>query len=265
MSMLLVPRSTTLVSDPVRRSRWKCSDRSWMWRNTCPTVAAPHPARPFRTGRCANCRTARRRSAPWRSPRPARRRRANGGGVGGHAVDHRLVGERHQQDRGLAGEDQQHGGDDARLQLGLALRPQHRQEAPQRREAGVRLGCSLFCCVRHRAQGRSGVGDSNRCGETLEPRGKLVVHPTQQKEYQNGSGYFVIAILGCADGGSSCTPVATLRPAMRPPAQCSAATGRRWRENIISISRPGRALPRHRHALRRGGTRAAPSRPARRG
>ena len=36
MSMLLVPRSTTLVSAPVRRSRWKRSDRSWMWRNTLP-------------------------------------------------------------------------------------------------------------------------------------------------------------------------------------------------------------------------------------
>ena len=34
MSMLLVPRSTILVSAPVRRSRWKRSDRAWMWRNT---------------------------------------------------------------------------------------------------------------------------------------------------------------------------------------------------------------------------------------
>ena len=25
-----------------------------------------------------------------------------------------------------------------------------------------------------------------------------------------GPGYFVIAIMGCADGGSACTPVATL-------------------------------------------------------
>ena len=33
--MLLVPRSTILVSDPVRRSRWKRSDRSWTWRKTC--------------------------------------------------------------------------------------------------------------------------------------------------------------------------------------------------------------------------------------
>ena len=26
-----------------------------------------------------------------------------------------------------------------------------------------------------------------------------------------GASYFVIAILGCADGGSTCTPVATLQ------------------------------------------------------
>src|SRR6476469_2102866 len=32
MSMLLVPRSTILVTAPVRRSRWKRSDRSWRWR-----------------------------------------------------------------------------------------------------------------------------------------------------------------------------------------------------------------------------------------
>jgi hypothetical protein len=39
-----------------------------------------------------------------------------------------------------------------------------------------------------------------------------------------GPGYFVIAILGCADGGSSCTPVATLQTRYESSAQCSAAT-----------------------------------------
>ena len=39
-----------------------------------------------------------------------------------------------------------------------------------------------------------------------------------------GPGYFVIAILGCADGGSSCTPVATLQTRYETQAQCSAAT-----------------------------------------
>ena len=39
-----------------------------------------------------------------------------------------------------------------------------------------------------------------------------------------GPGYFVIAILGCADGGTACTPVATLQTRYESEAQCSAAT-----------------------------------------
>lgn len=39
-----------------------------------------------------------------------------------------------------------------------------------------------------------------------------------------GPGYFVIAILGCADGGSNCTPVATLQTQYSSQAECSAAT-----------------------------------------
>jgi hypothetical protein len=39
-----------------------------------------------------------------------------------------------------------------------------------------------------------------------------------------GPGYFVIAILGCADGGSACTPVATLQTRYETQAECSAAT-----------------------------------------
>ena len=39
-----------------------------------------------------------------------------------------------------------------------------------------------------------------------------------------GPGYFVIAILGCADGGSSCTQVTTLQTQYSSEAQCSAAT-----------------------------------------
>lgn len=39
-----------------------------------------------------------------------------------------------------------------------------------------------------------------------------------------GPGYFVIAILGCADGGSGCTPVATLQTRYASEAECSAAT-----------------------------------------
>ena len=39
-----------------------------------------------------------------------------------------------------------------------------------------------------------------------------------------GPGYFVIAILGCADGGSSCTQVATLQTRYSTIAECSEAT-----------------------------------------
>lgn len=39
-----------------------------------------------------------------------------------------------------------------------------------------------------------------------------------------GPGYFVIAILGCADGGAACTPVATLPARYETQAQCDAAT-----------------------------------------
>ena len=46
-----------------------------------------------------------------------------------------------------------------------------------------------------------------------------------------GPGYFVIAILGCADGGSACTPVATLQTHYATEAQCTAATGAALLEN----------------------------------
>lgn len=39
-----------------------------------------------------------------------------------------------------------------------------------------------------------------------------------------GPAYFVIAIMGCADGGSACTPVATLSTQYETARQCSAAT-----------------------------------------
>jgi hypothetical protein len=39
-----------------------------------------------------------------------------------------------------------------------------------------------------------------------------------------GPGYFVIAILGCADGGTACTPVATLQSRYASEADCNAAT-----------------------------------------
>lgn len=46
-----------------------------------------------------------------------------------------------------------------------------------------------------------------------------------------GPGYFVIAILGCADGGSACTQVATLQTRYENVSQCSAATAAALQEN----------------------------------
>ena len=39
-----------------------------------------------------------------------------------------------------------------------------------------------------------------------------------------GPGYFIIAIMGCADGGGACTPVTTLQTRYATESQCSAAT-----------------------------------------
>ena len=38
-----------------------------------------------------------------------------------------------------------------------------------------------------------------------------------------GAGYFIIAILGCADGSANCTPVATAPVRYETQAQCAAA------------------------------------------
>lgn len=46
-----------------------------------------------------------------------------------------------------------------------------------------------------------------------------------------GPGYFVIAILGCADGGSACTPVTTLQTRYESAAECTAATPAVLEEN----------------------------------
>ena len=40
-----------------------------------------------------------------------------------------------------------------------------------------------------------------------------------------GPAYFVIAILGCGDGGTACTPVTTLQTQYVTEAECTAATG----------------------------------------
>jgi acyl-CoA synthetase (AMP-forming)/AMP-acid ligase II len=46
-----------------------------------------------------------------------------------------------------------------------------------------------------------------------------------------GPATFVIAILGCADGGSACTPVATLQTQYASESQCVAATAAALMDN----------------------------------
>jgi len=46
-----------------------------------------------------------------------------------------------------------------------------------------------------------------------------------------GPAYFVIAILGCADGGTACTPVTTLQTHYATEAECTAASGAALIEN----------------------------------
>ena len=48
----------------------------------------------------------------------------------------------------------------------------------------------------------------------LEPLGKPAVVKSRFQGLNMGPGYFVIAILGCADGGAQCTPVATAPDAL---------------------------------------------------
>jgi hypothetical protein len=64
-----------------------------------------------------------------------------------------------------------------------------------------------------------------------------------------GPGYFVIAILGCADGGSGCTPVATLQTHYATVSECSAATRAALEQNnnfdfptLLARCRPGAAV-----------------------
>jgi hypothetical protein len=46
-----------------------------------------------------------------------------------------------------------------------------------------------------------------------------------------GPGYFVIAIMGCADGSAACTPVATMPTRYESRAECSAAAPATLAEN----------------------------------
>src|SRR3954471_4519823 len=81
----------------------------------------------------------------------------------------------------------------------------------------------------------------------MEPRQNSAVETATYRGTPNmGPGYFVIAILGCADGGSACTPVATLQTRYETEAQCSAATSAALEQNsnfdfptLLARCRPG--------------------------
>jgi hypothetical protein len=80
--MLLVPRSTTLVTAPVRRSRWKRRLSWWRWRNTSDARrrVASWPTRSNTALRRLSNSTpyrAARRHSRRPAPRRARRRRAS--------------------------------------------------------------------------------------------------------------------------------------------------------------------------------------------
>ena len=57
-----------------------------------------------------------------------------------------------------------------------------------------------------------------------------------------GPGFYVIAILGCADGSAACTPVATMPTRYESRDACVAATGadacRQWRIRLPDAARP---------------------------
>ena len=63
-----------------------------------------------------------------------------------------------------------------------------------------------------------------------------------------GPGFFIIAILGCADGSAACTPVATMPTRYESRAACDAATAAALTTNgdfdyptVLAQCRPAKA------------------------
>lgn len=63
-----------------------------------------------------------------------------------------------------------------------------------------------------------------------------------------GPGYFIIAIMGCADGSAACTPVMTVPTRYESESACAAATSSALLANsnfdfptLLAECRPGRA------------------------
>ena len=70
------------------------------------------------------------------------------------------------------------------------------------------------------------IASSKRIHEKRsEPSSKSTVKQSLIGELKMGPAYFVIAILGCGDGGTACTPVTTLQTHYATEAECTAASG----------------------------------------
>ena len=147
VSMALRPRSSTRVSPPVLRSRWKRSD-SWCMCSKA-MIGEPahrvhrdlgeHAVARLREHRHQDARAAigdgHQRSAP-RAPRRATSRRDRRGPLPGQRVGRPFEGERHRDGRELGEQQQHHRDQHAQLQVGAVRRPDIGPQPDQRR------GCS---------------------------------------------------------------------------------------------------------------------------
>src|SRR4030095_265246 len=81
-------------------------------------------------------------------------------------------------------------------------------------------GCS------HRRSGRSEVRHSQRMRRSVWNNSDFfsVIRSSPDGELNMGPGFFVIAILGCADGSAACTPVSTMPTRYESREACQAAT-----------------------------------------
>lgn len=149
-----------------------------------------------------------------------------------HAVDGELQRVRSCKSDCLTREHKQDRGNYPAFQLGLPPWPQHWQESPKGGKASVGL-VLLGRRGRHqRLRRNADRAEQTRCGyEGGTPLRIGGSFETLLGICHMGPGYFVIAILGCADGGTACTPVATLQTHYATRAECSAATSSALEEN----------------------------------
>jgi hypothetical protein len=94
------------------------------------------------------------------------------------------------------------------------------------------------------------IASSNQIAGKLGNRSKIQLFSSDLAgSAEMGPGYFVIAILGCADGGTSCTPVMSLPTHYSTEAECTGATGAALIDNsqldyptLVARCRPAAAV-----------------------